>query len=193
MTYKPTDIDRVSRRTVLKATTFTVGTLGMTVPATANGRGVTKQTEDVFGQGLDGDTVAEDGATLRRRDNGIVTKVSMPTPEPGTYDYPDDDMEEGPPEAFSLWVFVFDDPEDDDWTGAFLGGGHVVGGPNLTLSGSVSKNTEPFAGEPLKNPREAEVHFAVAPHGKVDSDELPDQIKTSPGCPECWWYALFEG
>lgn len=192
MTDNPTDIDSVSRRTILKAGTVTVGTFGMAVPVTANGNGVTQQTEDIAGQGLDGDVVAEDGATLKRQNNGIIAHVSMPTPEPGAYDYPDEDMEEGSPEAFSLWVFVFDDPEDDDWTGAFSGGGHVVGGPNLTISGSVTKNTEPFMGEPLENPQDAAIHFAVAPHGTVDPDELPDQLKTSPGCPDCWWYALFE-
>ena len=158
----------------------------------------TTETEDIFGQGLDGDVVAEEGARLRRNDSGINTKIQMPTPEPGSYEYPGDDMEEGPPEAFTLWVFVFDDElgefEDNPWSSAFLGDGTVAGRgrPELTLSGRVTKNTEPFAGYSLENPRDAEVHFAVAPHGKVDPDELPDQLKTSPGCPDCWWYALFE-
>ena len=190
MTKNQNQVANVSRRRILKAGAVSAGSLSMTGVASANRP--TTETEDIFGQGLDGNVVAEDGARLRRNDSGINTKITMPTPEPGTYEYPADDMEEGPPEAFTLWVFVFDDHEAGDWTGAFLGGGHVVSGPRLTLSGRVTKNTEPFAGDQLENPRDADVHFAVAPHGKVDPDELPDQIKTSPGCPGCWWYALFE-
>lgn len=159
--------------------------------------GVFKETVDVFGQGLDGDVVAEDGATLRRTPNGISVKVSMPTPEPGDYQYPDPSPtatdEEGPPEAFTLWVFVFDDPESKDFTGAFLGAGHVVDGPNLTLSGRVSKKTEPFVGEPLSNPGTAEVHLAVAPHGALDPELMPGQIQTPSGPgPDVWWLAFFE-
>lgn len=169
--------------------------VGMLVPASANG--AMTQTADVFGQGLEGPVVAVDGATLKRTDNGIKTKIKMPTPEPGTYDYPTEGSafteEEGPPEAFTLWVFVFDDPEDDDWTGAFLGAGHIVGGDTLTLSGHISTNTEPFAGAPLENPREAKVHLAVAPHGALDEEEMPEQIQTPTGPgPDIWWLALFD-
>ena len=183
-------LDGVSRRRILKMGAVAAGSLSMAGVASANRP--TTDTEDIFGQGLDGDVVAEDSARLRRNNSGINTKIQMPTPEPGSYEYPDEGMEEGSPEAFTLWVFVFDNPGDDDWTGAFLGGGHGVSGPQLTLSGRVTKNTEPFAGDSLENPRTADVHFAVAPHGKIDPDELPDQLKTSPGCPDCWWYALFE-
>lgn len=184
----------VSRRKVLRVGATGATALAVTPVIKAGARGPTSTTNaDIVGQGVDGDTVAEDGARLTRNDTGINTSISMQTPAPGTYEYPSDDMDEGPPEAFTLWVFVFDDPDDEDWTGAFLGGGHIVAGDTLQLSGRVSVQTEPFAGEPLKNPREAEVHFAVAAHGEVDSDELPDQIKTSPGGPDTWWYAFFDG
>lgn len=162
-------------------------------------RSVKTETANVFGQGPDGPIVAEDGATLRRTPNDISVRVQMPTPEPGSYTYPSGPPggawtdEEGPPEVFTLWVFIFDDPEDNDWTGAFLGGGHVVGGPNLTLSGHISKDAEPFLGDKLSNPTEAAVHLAVAPHGALDPALLPEQIQTptQPG-PDIWWLALFE-
>lgn len=143
--------------------------------------------------------MAEGGATLRRTPHSISVELTMPTPEPGSYQYPSGPEggawtdEEGPPEAFSLWVFVFDDPEDPDWTAAFLGAGHIVSGPQLTLSGQISRNTEPFLGEALSNPRGARVHLAVAPHGALDAALLPEQIQTptQPG-PDIWWLALFD-
>lgn len=167
-------------------------------PGSAHGSSaVQTETADVFGQGPGGSVVAEDGATLRRTANGISVRVSMPTPEPGSYQYPDpsptatDEM--GPPEAFTLWVFVFNDPEADDWDGAFLGAGHVVAGPNLTLTGHISRNTEPFAGARLDDPEGAAVHLAVAPHGALDPDRLPGQIQTPSGPgPDIWWLALFD-
>lgn len=207
MTDEPTRADGLSRRTVLKAGTVAVGGLGATGVATANRRGVTKQQADVFGQGPEGPVVAQDGATLRRTPNGISMRLSMPTPEPGSYTYPSGPEggawtdEEGPPEVFSLWCFVFDpdhppfDPPDAEWTGAFSVAGHVVGGPNLTLSGRVSTNTDPFdgMGERLENPGEAEVHLAVAPHGALDPELLPEALgtPTGPG-PDIWWIALFD-
>jgi hypothetical protein len=140
--------------------------------------------------------VANGGATLRRTPNGISVTLSMPTPDPGTYTYPSSgEAFSGPghPEAFTLWVFVFDDPVDPDWTGAFLGGGHLVGGPNLTLSGHISRTTEPFAGERLQNPEHARVHLAVAPHGALDPELLPAAIQTPTGPgPDIWWLALFD-
>lgn len=66
-------------------------------------------TADVVGQGTDGSVVAEEGAQLWRNENDIAVEISMPTPEAGTYDYPED-ADVGPPEVFTLWVFVFDDP-----------------------------------------------------------------------------------
>lgn len=159
-------------------------------------KGVIRETTDVFGQGTDGPVVAEDGATIRRTSNGISIQLKMPTPEPGTYDYPTKgEAFSGPghPEVFTLWGFVFNDPEADDWDGAFAVAGHVVGGSTLTLSGNISLNSEPFLGENLENPRDAKVHLAVAPHGALDPDLLPEALKTptAPG-PDIWWLALFD-
>jgi hypothetical protein len=146
---------------------------------------------DIRGQGPGGAVVVENGATLRRTPNGISVKVSMPTPEPGAYAYPEG-AEPGHPEAFTLWVFVFDDPDAEEWSGAFHGAGHVVGGPQLTLSGHVSRSTDPFVGEPLENPSRARVHLAVAPHGSLSPEQLPEQIQVPSGTPEHWWLAYFD-
>ena len=103
----------------------------------------------------------------------------------------------GHPETFSLWVFVFDDElgpfADNPWTSVFVGADHVVGGPTLTLSGHISTSTEPFAGFDLENPQDVAVHLAVAPHGALDPELMPEQITTPthPG-PAIWWVALFD-
>ena len=169
-------------------------TLGMLAPASANNRGAQTEVADIVGQGPDGPTVAEDGATIRRTDEGIQVKVQMPTPEPGTYDYPDPDEHptaapEGHPEGFTLWVFVVD---DGDIVGGFFGAGHMVGGDTLTLSGRIDTGSEPVAGDPLENPREADIHLAVAPHGGLEPDIMPEQIQTPAGGPGMWWFAIFE-
>jgi hypothetical protein len=172
-----------------------VAAVGLGGPVAAARHGVTSETADVFGQGPSGGVVAPDGATIRRTANGISMNLSMPAPEPGEYTYPDSGVHSGPghPETFSLWAFVFNDPPSKNWDGAFFVGGHVVGGPTLNLSGRVSTNTEPFDGEKLDNPAGAEVHLAVAPHGALDAELMPEQIKTPTGPgPDIWWLALFE-
>lgn len=158
-------------------------------------KGVLSETADVFGQSPDGPVVAQNGATLRRTSKGISIKLTMPTPEPGEYEYPTEGVAfsgPGHPEVFTLWAFIFNDPPSDDWDGAFAVAGHVVGGSTLTLSGNISLDTEPFLGSKLENPREAEVHLAIAPHGALDPELLPEalQTPTGPG-PDIWWLALF--
>ena len=149
----------------------------------------------------------EDGATLRRNPNSISAKVLIATPEPGSYCYAEGETavaEAGPSEGFTLWLFTFDeeqggyDPEPDDpdvepfpWSGAFFVAGHIVGGPNLNLSGQISRQTDPFVGYPLEDPN-VEVHLAVAPHGALDPAIMPDQIKTPAGNPEHWWVSFFD-
>lgn len=73
----------------------------------------------------------------------------------------------------------------------FNGAGHVEGGAKLTLAGQVSLASTPFAGGPLLEPRSAEVHLAVAPHGEVDPALLPDQVRKPIGSPPFWWMAMF--
>lgn len=195
-------LDGVSRRTVLKASAVAVGGLGMSGTAAADSRGMTKQVADVSGQGPGGPIVAEDGATLRRTDGNLSMRLSMPTPEPGSYTYPSGPEggpwtdEEGPPEVFTLWCFYFPPEQDSpggDWTGVYAAAGHVVGGPRLTLSSGVSAGASPFLGDPLEHPGDAPVRLAVAPHGALDPDLLPDALRTPTGPgPDIWWIAEFD-
>lgn len=80
--------------------------------------------------------------------NRFSDQVRMPTPSPGTWVAPDD-YEDGPPEAFTLWIF---DELADGWL-PFLGSGRIVGGPHLTLSGHISKTTVPVTGGDPPGPR----------------------------------------
>lgn len=201
----PTGVIR-SRREILK-TGAVVGGLSVAGVTSAQANGATRETVDVVGQGTGGPVVAEDGATLRRTDNALQAKIKMPTPEPGEYDYPDPDENPtaappGHPEGFTLWMFVFDeeqggyDPDDPDegpfpWSSVFFVAGHMVGGPNLTLSGNAATAHESM-GFDLENPRDVDVHLAVAPHGGLDPDIMPEQIQTPAGGPDMWWFAIFE-
>lgn len=178
---------------------------------------------DIVGQGSDGPTVAVDGAAILRTGNGLTAQVSMPTPEPGSYEYssaPTASDEAGHPEAFTLWVFVFynpeacdgacDDPDlahkEDVVAGAYNAGGHFAAGPNLTITGHVNHRSAVFPppnataeletlGEALEmgfDIADAEVHLAVAPHGALDPQLLPEQISTPAGPPSLWWVAQFK-
>ena len=62
----------------------------------------------------------------------------------------------------------------------------------LTLNGHVSVGTPQFPGSPMLEPRTADVHLAVAPHGKLDAALLPDQITKPIGNPDFWWIANFD-
>lgn len=178
------------------------------------------ETADIFGQGMGGPTVAADGAKIHRTAKGVSASVTMPTPAPGSYVYPTTPTasgEEGSPEAFSLWVFVFFNPEACDGAcdapdlttnpdvvaGAFNAGGHLVAGPNLTMSGKANQQSPTFGppefaetiAEALSMGYEiadAEIHLAVAPHGALAPELLPAQIKTPAGNPSHWWLAIFK-
>jgi hypothetical protein len=138
----------------------------------------------------------------------------MPTPVPGSYNYPPANMFQpiapvpGTPEVFTGWAFVFNMPQTcavpNDCTSAdFAAGrggsgvynyaGHAVsGGGTLNLSGHISVGEALFAGgSPLTNPAGAHVHVAVAPHGLLLPDLLPAQINTPVGSPPFWWLAIF--
>lgn len=174
---------------------------------------------DLVGQGPDGPVVSPGGAQIHRTANGVTAKVSMATPEPGTYAYPQGPTASGVPghpEAFSLWVFVFFNPEacDDqcdgpDLTtnpevvaGAFNAGGHLVGGPDLSIAGRANEENVVFGGPNAESIAEAlrlghtvagaEIHLAVAPHGALDPHLLPEAIQTPVGNPSFWWLAFFE-
>jgi len=196
----------------LLASVAALALTALAVSAVAGAGAVTTETADVVGQGPGGPVVSEDGATLQRGDNGISARVTMPTPQPGTYTYPPTGNAflpapvQGDPEAFSLWVFVFNYPNlcngpcdvDDIGPatpargGVYNGAGHVEGGATLTLSGHVSSGAPQFSGSPLLEPRTAFIHLAVAPHGAVIPELMPDQITKPIGGLPFWWLAGFE-
>jgi len=190
--------------TVLVATAIGAG------PAAA---GNDMEYADVFGQGPAGPVIAWDGARLVRSDHDLIISVRVPTPEPGSYNYPagnawNNDAYPGKPEAFSLWAFVFNDPASctgggpgictaadarngTPGAGAFNVAGHLVAGHVLQLNGDVTFASKPFGGAPLTDPLTAEVHLAIAPHGALQPETLPNQIQTPIGDPGYWWIALF--
>ncbi len=178
----------------------------------AMGQGSNVETADVVGQGGGGPIVSMDGATLIRVPNGITISLKMPTPPPGSYTYPDpnafqDRVEMGRPEVFTGWAFIFNYPDmcngpcDSDDIGmdkpakggAYNFAGHVAGGPRLVLSGHVSVGQTAFAPSHalLENPAGAEVHIAVAPHGRLLPDQLPNQVKMPIGTSAVWWLSFF--
>lgn len=181
------------------------------------GQGVMKATADIFGQSPAGPVVSEGGASLLRTPNGITVALTMPTPVPGSYDYPPMGSAWQPapvpgfPEVFTGWAFVFNSPEEcastpcagptptsaEGRVGVYNFAGHVAGGGTLNLVGHISigdavfGHPNPEANNPLDNPRGAEVHLAIAPHGALLPDAMPDQINTPTGNPTYWWISLF--
>lgn len=203
-------------RSRLLATLMAVATLMLTVSvASAGGR----ETADVIGQGLAGPVVAPGAAAIMRTVNGVVANVTMATPEPGSYVYPAGPTGSGVaghPEVYSLWVFIFYNPEacasaicgpgdlmnnPNVIAGAHNAGGHVVGGPVLNLQGFVNRDSFSFGGANAETLGEAqalgydladaEIHLAVAPHGALAPELLPASISTPVGTPAYWWLALF--
>lgn len=179
------------------------------------------ESADIVGQGLAGPLVAADGAMINRGTTGVSASVSMPTPEPGSYVYPTGPTASGVaghPEAFSLWVFVFFNPEEcavpnfcgpadlindpDVVAGAFNAGGHLTASEKLSMSGRVTEKTMSFGGPNAETIGEAlamgytiadaEIHVAVAPHGALAAELLPEQFKTPVGNPGHWWIAIFD-
>ncbi len=85
--------------------------------------------------------------------------------------------------------------------GAYNAGGHLEGGRNLHLQGSVNKSRFSFGGANAEtlgqalsmgyDLADAEIHLAVALHGGLDPALLPDSISTPVGNPTFWWLAIF--
>ncbi len=195
-------------------TLLTAALLAASLGAGTASAGNSIEYADIVGQGPAGPVVATDGAKLVRSANKLLVNMRFPTPVPGNYNYPGGNpwnlpAVPGSPEAFSMWVFVFNDPAactgggpgvctpldariGTPGAGAFNAAGHLVAGPVLQLSGSVTLESTPFGGAPLTDPETAEVHFAVAPHGMLQPDHMPNQIQTPIGDPSYWWVALFQ-
>lgn len=183
-------------------------------------QGAVKQTANVVGQGPAGPLVAEKGASVTRTKNGVSIALTMPTPQPGSYNYPPPNRFQpvapapGTPEVFTGWAFIFNQPENcavpnqcippppgapapNDFTtgrgGVYNFAGHPVSGNGaLNLVGHISVGESQFGGPfGLENPDGAEIHVAVAPHGVLVPELMPDQISTPVGSPPFWWLAQF--
>lgn len=210
------------RRIIMKTrTAHLLGALLLILISTqSHAQGAVKQTTDVIGQGIGGPMYSPNGTTLIRTKNGISVALSMPTPMPGTYNYPPANPFQpvppmpGTPEAFTGWIFFFNNPENcaiphacappppgapapNDFTegagGAYNFAGHAVsGGGSLNMVGHISVGESNFAGPfTLQNPYGAEIHVAIAPHGIVIPGLLPGQFNTPIGNPTFWWVSLF--
>lgn len=176
---------------------------------------------DYHGQGGNGPLLAEGGASLVRFGDGIQVGSVTPTPTPGSYEYPSGDMVPegspadpevlpgGPeePEVFTLWAFTFNYPDlctedacdfDDLAQDAPAGGGvfqvdgRVVDGEVMEFAGSVRLGQQPGTGSVFENPLGAEIHLAIAPHGKMlEGMDLWRQLNGPLGNPSLWWAATF--
>ena len=186
-----------------------VGAFGVAVDADGGGD-ATNQRADVMEQG-GGDTYRSNGAKLSRTDHSIEVKWKVPTPEPGSYTYPDPapthpPIGPGNPEVFTLWMFVFDHPElcsDGVCDGNDIGAtpargsvyqldGEIARKNKLKMGGKVRLGQAPAAGLGVSNPLGAEVHVAMAPHGQAaDGDGLVTQLNTPAGSPPLWFAAIF--
>jgi hypothetical protein len=65
-------------------------------------------------KGFEGtDLLTPENTLIERSSDGLVITVKIPTPEPGSYTYPEEIPAEryAAPEAFSGWAFVFNHPE----------------------------------------------------------------------------------
>lgn len=164
---------------------------------------------------------AENAAALERSDDGVRVEAEMPTPEPGSYTYPSGDMvppwatphpdvspgSESEPETFTLWLIAFNYPDkctegkcDSDDLGsdtAALGGvfqadGRIADASTLAFSGTVRLGQPASHGAALENPMGAEIHLAVAGHGKaLTGADLWRQLNGPVGNPSLWWVAEF--
>ena len=202
---------RVRRATLIAATILAVS--AGTVSAGS------WETATVRGQGLAGPIVSGAEAAILRTSTGVKAHLTMATPAPGSYTYPVGPTGSGVaghPEVYSFWVFVFFNPEacssdpcgpmdlindPDVIAGAFNAGGHVTGGQNLTLAGSVNRSRATFGGPNAEtigtaldmgyDLASADIHLAVAPHGALDPALLPSSISTPVGGPGHWWISIF--
>ena len=163
----------------------------------------------------DGEGVAaENGARVLRTRHGVRLRMTMPTPEPSSYVYPSaaegtPPIVPGWPEVFTGWAFVFNFPDrcSDPCGGDDLGDtpaqggvanfdGDVVWEDAIDFSGKLTRGME--LGNPpglprvkFVNPKGAEIHMAIAPHGAPIRESIGVQTTTPVGSPlcACWWVA----
>jgi hypothetical protein len=179
------------------------------------------QSADFGDQGSSDSTLAGASASLVRSDDGLRVHAVIPTPTPGSYEYPSGDMVPGwssahpdvlvggpdEPEVFTMWAIVFNYPDQctegscdlDDLSegapakgGVYQADGRVADDEELEFSGSVRLGEAPATGSALENPLGAEVHLAIAPHGKMlGGTDGWRQLNGPLGNPTLWWAATF--
>jgi hypothetical protein len=184
------------------------------IMAKGDAKGAVRQTVDVRGQGIGGPVVSPDGASIIRTKNGVTVSINMPTPMTQNYNLPMDTYP-GVPEVFTGWLFFFNEPEncaipyqcsppppppntpvENDFTegkgGVYNFAGHALSGRgSLNMVGHISVGETQIGGPySLDNPTGAEIHLAVAPHGILIPDLMPQQMRTPAGNPTFWWVAL---
>ncbi len=180
------------------------------------------QSADIGGQGGSDPPVAADGAHLLRRPDGLMIQIELPTPSPGTYEYPTDQMvppgapphprvsvgASDAPEVFTVWVFVFNSPaactdqtcDVDDLGvdteargGSYQLDGLVADHDTLAFTGRIRPGQPAMNGATLDAPESAEVHVAIAPHGRwLAGADGWRQLNGPIGNPTLWWAASFE-
>jgi hypothetical protein len=127
------------------------------------------ETAPLAGQGTGAGAVQVGTAAIHRTAGGVSARVTMTLP--AEYVIPPlggtSTGEHGNPEAFSLWVFVFFNPENcvgpcdgsdlmrpldpanpqlNVVAGAYNAGGHLAAGTRLTIAGHVNQNSALFGG-----------------------------------------------
>jgi hypothetical protein len=178
-----------------------------------------RELADFAGQGGSEPPLARKGAELVRSQDGLWISGSVPTPAAGSYEYPTGDMvppggshpdvvvgDVGEPEVFTMWAFVFNYPakctddacdlddlgDTEAKGGVFQIGARIADDRTLEIDGGVRLGQPALNGSPLENPMDAEVHVAIAPHGKaLEGDDLWSQLNGSVGNPTLWWVATF--
>lgn len=212
----------VAERSKVKARTAGIGLAAVALTLiSCGGNDPTGQVSNVMEQGASESILAVDGAALVRSEDGIQVREAVPTPPPGSYEYPVSAMvplwatphpEVFPgsvdePEAFTLWVIAFNNPhlctdgvcDADDLLpdaaaegGVYQVDGRVAGESEIEFAGGVRLGQEPLNGATLDNPLGAEVHLFMAPHGKaLTGPDLWRQLNGPVGNPALWWTAVF--
>lgn len=218
----PTPPGRRRRRivAVIVSTTLLVAIASAAYVIISDG-GDDGQTADMSAQGSPDEVIHENAATLSRRADGLFAAVDIPTPAPGSYDYPTSDQvppgfdphpqvasgASDAPEVFTAWLFVFNFPDQctdsqcdsDDLGpdtpaqgGIFQLDARIADGDRLELRGGVRTGQEAASGVRLEQPVDAEVHVALAPHGRaLPGNDGWRQLNEPVGNPDFWWSASF--
>lgn len=212
----------VAERSKVKARTAGIGLAAVALTLISCGvNDPTGQVSNVMEQGASESILAVDGAALVRSEDGIQVREAVPTPPPGSYEYPVSAMvppwatphpevfqgSADEPEAFTLWLIAFNNPhlctdgvcDADDLLpdaaaegGVYQVDGRVAGESEIEFAGGVRLGQEPLTGAPLDNPLGAEVHVFMAPHGKaLTGPDLWRQLNGPVGNPALWWAAVF--